>query len=97
LGLPLPAQWQGTSLFNPARVNRAYLFSPYSAYLFGYRTAQHKVVFNALTNETLVVDLLKDPRETTNLAARMPALVQLSHQRLAAWIPYQQTYLRPFL
>jgi phosphoglycerol transferase MdoB-like AlkP superfamily enzyme len=94
LRLPIPTEWQGSSLFNPKRLNRAYFFSPYSDYVFGYRTAQHKVIFNATTSETMVFDLKKDPQETINLADQMPAFVQESHQRLARWINYQDAYLK---
>ncbi|SNC62510.1 Sulfatase [Hymenobacter gelipurpurascens] len=94
---PIPAEWQGTSLFNPARKNRAYFFSPYSQYTFGFRTPRHKVIFNANTSQTQVFDLQKDPQEAHNLADQMPAFVQQSHQHLATWIQYQNAYLKRVL
>ncbi|WP_460623668.1 LTA synthase family protein [Hymenobacter tenuis] len=94
LRLPIPAEWQGTSLFNPNRTDRTYFFSPYSNYLFGYREGRHKVIFNASTSKTMVFDLQKDPHEQQNLADEMPEFVQQSHQRLARWVQYQNAYLQ---
>ncbi len=96
LRLPAPAEWQGTSLFDPKRLNRAYFFSPYSDYSFGFRTPQYKVIFNAYASKTQVFDLQKDPRETTNLADQMPGFVRQSHQRLARWVQYQNGFLKRF-
>ncbi|MBF9238914.1 sulfatase-like hydrolase/transferase [Hymenobacter sp. BT683] len=97
LGLPIPKAWQGASLFSPTRVNRAYFFSPYSQYTFGIRTPEYKIVFNAYTSKTQIFDIKKDPRETTDLAAQMPQLVEESQQRLAAWVQYQNAYLEQVL
>lgn len=94
LRLPIPAQWQGASLFDPQRRNRAYFFDPYSQNSFGFRTPQHKVIFDVYTGKTMVFDLLKDPLETTNLADQLPDLVAQSHQRLARWVQYQNAYIK---
>ncbi|GAB3308317.1 LTA synthase family protein [Hymenobacter humi] len=90
---PIPGAWQGTSLFNPKRENRAYFFSPYSQYVFGMRTPQHKVIFNASSGKTQVFDLSKDPHEMTDIAGQMPEFVQQSQRRLASWVQYQNAYL----
>ena len=97
LRLPIPAEWQGTSLFNPRRINRAYFFSPYSQYTFGYRDARHKVIVNASAGNTQVYDLQQDPHETTNLASQMPDYVLESRRRLARWVQYQEAYLQKAL
>ncbi|GAA4048138.1 hypothetical protein GCM10022409_38160 [Hymenobacter glaciei] len=97
LRLPIPAEWQGTSLFNPERVNRAYFFSPYSQYTFGYRDARHKVILNAAAGTTQVYDLQHDSHETTNIADRMPDYVLASRRRLARWVQYQDAYLQQAL
>ncbi|GAA4368653.1 hypothetical protein GCM10023185_41570 [Hymenobacter saemangeumensis] len=93
LRLPIPAQWQGTSLFNPNRQNRAYFFSPYSHYLFGYRDGRHKVIFNASTSQTQVYDLQMDPQESNNLAGQLPDYAHEGKLRLARWVQYQNAYL----
>lgn len=94
LHLPAPPQWQGTSLFNPAHLNRAYFFDPYSGYYFGYRTPQYKVILDADASKTLVFDLQKDPHETTSLSGRLPEFVRQSHQRLARFVQYQNAYIK---
>lgn len=93
LRLPCPEEWQGNSLFNPKRINRTYFFNPRSDYLFGYRTSEFKVIFNASYNETMVFDLNKDPEEVTNLAGQMPEFVKESHFRIASWVQYHTRML----
>lgn len=93
LRLPSPKEWQGTSLFDTTRINRAYFFSPWSEYLFGYRTPEYKVIYNANENETMVFNLHKDPEEMNNLANQVPDFVELSHGRLARWVQYHTSVL----
>ncbi|WP_242927476.1 LTA synthase family protein [Pontibacter vulgaris] len=90
LGFTAPQAWQGTSLFDPAHSNRAYFLNPYSDYLFGYRTQDLKVIFNATSNTTEVYNLRKDKDEKYNLAGEIPDFVELSHKRLARWVQYHQ-------
>lgn len=87
---PVPEEWQGTSIFDSTRINRAYFFNPYSEYLFGYRTENLKVILNASNNRTMVFDLLKDPEEKVNIAEQMPDFVVLSHRRLAQWVQFHK-------
>lgn len=94
LHLPVPTQWQGSSLFDPNRLNRAYFFDPYSGYHFGYRTPQYKVIFDAEASKTMVFDIQQDPRETTDLAGQLPEFVRQSHQRLARFVQYQNAYIQ---
>lgn len=94
LRLPSPGEWQGESLFNNTRTSRAYFFSPWSEYLFGYRTPEYKVIYNANDNKTMIFDLSKDPAELNNLADQMPDFVELSHGRLARWVQYQSSMLQ---
>jgi lipoteichoic acid synthase len=90
LGLPAPPDWQGMSLLHPDHINRAYFLNPYSSYLFGYRTQDFKVIFNASDNVTQVFDLKRDPEERTNLAEQMPDFVDLSYKRIARWVQYHK-------
>jgi lipoteichoic acid synthase len=83
---PSPGEWQGTSLLDSNRTNRAYFFNPHSYYLFGYREGNYKIIYNANWNETMVFDLTKDPGEVNNIADEMPELVNLSSKRLAHWV-----------
>jgi hypothetical protein len=93
LALDTPPEWQGTSLFDASRTNIAFFFSTWSDYLFGYRTPEHKVIFNAYTNKMMIFDMVWDPDETTDLADQKPALVKLSYQRLGQWVQYNRAFM----
>ena len=70
-----------------------YFFSTWSDYLYGYRTANYKAIFNVYTNKTTIYDLTLDPNETTNLADKMPEFVKSSNNRLAHWVQYNRALL----
>jgi Sulfatase len=89
LGIPLPASWQGHSLFSNARPERVYFFCPWNGFLFGYREKDTKVIFNARSGEFSVYDLSLDREEKTNIADRLPSIKESAIQHLAAWVQYQ--------
>jgi lipoteichoic acid synthase len=93
LRYPAPGNWQGSSLFNPNRENVTYFFSTWSDYLYGYRTGEHKVIYNAYTNQTRIYNLHNDPLETTNISAQLPDLVKSSEVRLGHWVQYNRAVL----
>lgn len=89
LGLPLPKQWQGRSLFSEQRPNKIFFFNPWAGFLFGYREDDRKVVFNATTGKVEQYDLKADPDERTNLfndASDRNALLQ----PIAGWVQSQR-------
>ncbi|MET3520381.1 DUF229 domain-containing protein [Mesorhizobium sp. M4B.F.Ca.ET.215.01.1.1] len=89
LGLPLPKQWQGRSLFSEQRPNKTFFFNPWAGFLFGYREDDRKVVFNATTGKVEQYDLKADPDERTNLfndASDRNALLQ----PIAGWVQSQR-------
>jgi lipoteichoic acid synthase len=92
LGYPLPAPWQGRSLFNLERTGRVYLFAPFSSVYFGYREGSRKLIYNASSNTAELYDLSADPEEKVNLAPRAPEVVAAGRDRLAAWARYQEHY-----
>jgi arylsulfatase A-like enzyme len=94
MGLPAAGGWQGRSLFRSDRTQRAYFFAPWSEFLFGYREGDRKCIFNATANTFEVYDLRADPLETMNLARQSPELVQMIPQRLAAWVQYQDKFIK---
>jgi arylsulfatase A-like enzyme len=67
LGLPLPNEWQGRSLFSEQRPDKTFFFNPWAGSLFGYRENDQKVIFNATTGAVEKYDLQADPAEKTNL------------------------------
>ncbi len=63
----------------------------------GFRERDLKHLFNAFSNEYEIYDLSKDPNETHNLAGEMPILTQDGQQHLAAWVQYQDRYVKKLL
>lgn len=91
LGYAPAEKWQGESLFSNSTNKRAYFFCPWSDYLFGYREGNKKYIFNATKNTTEIYDLEKDPYETNNIVTSEEE--KLCHQKLAAWVQYQDRYM----
>lgn len=94
LDLPVLKEWQGINFFDPKRVNRAYFYTPWTNYLFGYRTEKYKYIYDASQNKSMVFDLEKDPQESNNIADDMPEFVELSNKRLARWIQHHSVILK---
>lgn len=93
LGLPASDQWHGKSLFTAKKNDRAYFFAPWADYLFGYREGNRKYIYNATNGDTEIYDLDTDPQETKNIASDLPEQVESCHQRLGAWIQYQNKFM----
>jgi lipoteichoic acid synthase len=96
LGLPVTDKWQGQNLFANVKNKRVYFFCPWSDYLFGYREGNKKYIYNASSDVTEIYDLKKDPGETCNIAED-DAQAQLCHQKLAAWVQYQNKFIKETL
>ncbi|WP_292121416.1 sulfatase-like hydrolase/transferase [Mesorhizobium sp.] len=90
LGLPLPKQWQGRSLFSEQRPNKTFFFNPWAGSLLGYREDDRKVIFNATTGKVEEYDLRTDPGERANLfndgSSDRTALLQ----PIAGWVQSQK-------
>jgi lipoteichoic acid synthase len=67
LGIKIPDQWQGRSLFASERPPRVYFFSPWNGFLLGYREDNRSLIFNAATGQVSVFDLGKDPGQKTDI------------------------------
>lgn len=94
LDIPPPRLWQGRSLWSPARTGRTYFASWLSDFRLGYREGNRKIIYHAGDDRFEVFDLLHDPAEKTNLAAREPATTAEAKERLAAWVQYQDRMTR---
>ncbi len=95
LGLSMPGNWQGQSLFSTQRSGRTYFLAPWSGATFGYRDADRKYLFEAVSGKYEVYDLKQDPAELHNLASTLtPAELDLIQQRLAAWVQYQDRLIK---
>ena len=93
LGLAPPGGWQGRSLFDAGRPDRAYFVAGLGEYQFGLREGEHKYVYSATFGHERLYDLELDPDELQDLAARHPELCRRQRQRLAAWIAYEEEFL----
>lgn len=90
LGLPLPAQWQGRSLFSEQRPGVAFFFAPWRGVQFGYRKGDEKLIFNATTGNIEVYDLARDPAEARNLFDPATADQVALLQPVADWVQSQR-------
>jgi phosphoglycerol transferase MdoB-like AlkP superfamily enzyme len=95
IGVEPAEEWQGQSLFVTSHNKRTYFFCPWSDHLFGYREGNKKYIYNATKDITEIYDLEKDPNETKNLANEQD--IVLSHQKLAAWVQYQNKFMNGIL
>lgn len=89
LGYAPVITWQGESLFARNHRARAYFFSPWSDYLFGFREDHQTFIYNASKGSYEMYDLSTDPTETTNLIAARPEPPTEQVLYLAAWVQYQ--------
>lgn len=94
LGLPLPGDWQGRSLFAQDLSPRTYFFTPWADLLFGYREGDYKYIFDATSNSYEVYDLRHDPRETHNLIDLRPGWRGEILDRTAAWVQFQNRMIK---
>ena len=87
---PIPAEWQGRSLFLPDREQEVYFFAPWSKYLLGSRQGNQKIIFDETHNRVELYDLATDPLETRNIAQQYPEQVQAFRFKVAAWVQQQR-------
>lgn len=90
LGLKMPSQWQGRSLFSTDRPNKTFFFAPWRGVQFGYREDDRKVIFNANTGKIEVYDLKSDPGETKNLFGDTVTDATAVLQPIADWVQSQR-------
>jgi arylsulfatase A-like enzyme len=96
LGIPEPAQWQGTSLFQRPRRRRVYMFSANGNYVLGLIDGNMKYIYDFNLDRAELYDLAADPYEHSNLSFD-PAYAELMEREklhLQAWTSFQNAYLR---
>ncbi len=85
-GFPLPASWEGRSLFAPDRPPRAYFYAANDDYLLGRsRGAAASTSTTRPAGSEELYDLASDPDERVNVAAAHPDECRAFRARLAAW------------
>ena len=94
LGVPAPSSWQGRSMLDPNRPQRAYFYAANDDYLLGVREGKWKYLYNATLGREQLFDMENDPLEQQNVASDHPEISSRLRQRLAAWLKYEEGYLR---
>jgi lipoteichoic acid synthase len=94
IGVERGAHWQGRSLLAANRPERTYFFTPWGDLTFGFRDANMKYIFNATYNKLEIYDLASDPLETKDLSAVYPDRISMAKARLAAWVQFQDRFIR---
>lgn len=97
IDVDIPKNWQGLNLLDTYS-DEVFYFAPWSDYLFGYRKANMKYIFNETRNTAEVFDLNKDPLEKTNLFDSInKEQLQNARNRVGAWVQYQDKYVKELL
>jgi len=84
-GLAAAPEWQGRSVFDAARVPRAYFYVAEDQFTLGIREDNWKYIFNLREGVDELYDLELDPIEQHNLVKDMPDHALDLRRRLAAW------------
>jgi arylsulfatase A-like enzyme len=84
-GLPAAADWQGRSLFERDRGERAYFYVADDHFALGIRDGRWKYIVDVRDGTEELYDLLRDPSEQRNLARAEPQRCAQLRQRLAAF------------
>jgi arylsulfatase A-like enzyme len=89
LGLPVPQDYQGSSLLD-AKSRMALFYTDYSLGLLGLRDGRWKFVYELESRRAKLFDLAIDPAEQTNLAGREPERVAGYREHLKNWAAAQR-------
>ena len=95
LGIQASGEWQGHSLFDPARPRRAYYLASIGEYLFGVRDGKWKYTFEATSGREFLTDLTVDRHELNNCADSQPEVCRQLRQRVSAWVDFEDKFMRP--
>ena len=95
LGLPIPQEYQGSSLLD-SQSRMALFYTDYALGLLGLRDGRWKFVYELESGRAKLFDLATDPDEKKNLASQEPERVQAYRGRLKSWAAAQrQLILHP--
>jgi arylsulfatase A-like enzyme len=95
LGYEIPTQWQGRSLFSPARTGRVYLFANQRRFRLGFAEGNLKYLYDCNTERGELYALDSDPHEQQDLIndPSYASFAGRARQRMAAWLAFQDSYL----
>lgn len=93
LGLEPAPEWQGHSLFDPARPERAYLMAIAGGNIFGVREGEWKYIYDVTSGRESLFNLTADPQEQRDVSAQEPERARTLRQRVAAWVTFEDAFL----
>ncbi len=93
LDIPVPAQWEGISLFGNKQKTHTFFLGPFSDFLVGSRFENWKIIYDATNNAYDLYDLSKDSKELNNVAAQYPEIIKREYEMLAGWIQFHNRKL----
>lgn len=93
LGIPPNPDWQGESLFDPTKPNRAYFFAIAGGHIFGLRDGEWKYSYDVASGREFLFNLANDPKEQRNLAAAEAERAKTLRERIAAWVTFEDALL----
>ena len=79
------ADWQGRSMFEDGRPDRAYFYVAEDHFTLGIREGRWKYILDLREGVDELFDLERDPNERQNLTSSQPEMTARLRQRLAAW------------
>jgi arylsulfatase A-like enzyme len=85
LGIEIPPDWQGVSLFRERMAEPIFFFTGWTDYVVGNRIGGRKTIYRMLANKVEVYDLDSDPGETRNIADQDPLSAEVERQRILLW------------
>jgi phosphoglycerol transferase MdoB-like AlkP superfamily enzyme len=94
INIETPKTWQGRNLLSTSSDENFY-FAPWSDYLFAYRKANKKFIFNETRNTVEVYDLDEDKKEKNNIYTTTPETeIDYARKRLAAWLQSDHAFVQ---
>ena len=93
LELPPHREWQGHSLFDPDRPNRAFLMAIAGGDVFGVRDGKWKYVYEAWNGRESLFNLEADPNEQLDLTRSEPAITLELRARVAGFVAFEDAFL----
>ncbi|HEX8616078.1 MAG TPA: sulfatase, partial [Thermoanaerobaculia bacterium] len=93
LGAVPDSEWQGYSLFDPARQERAYFMAIAGGDIFGVREGDWKYIYDVTSARESLFNLRLDPDEQHDFAKGEPERAAQLRQRVAAWVEFEDAFL----
>jgi arylsulfatase A-like enzyme len=85
VGVAPAPDWQGRSLFDPSRPERAYFYVAEDEFTLGLREGAWKYIINLRDGNDELYNLDRDPDEQNNRVSEEPERAVEMRRRLAAW------------